>query len=98
MVAPDAHDASAVRATYFVDPDGVLRASTCYPATVGRSVDEMLRIIASLKRVHDGSALAPAGWQPGDDLLRVPGQTVEAALRGSDPSDWFYCPIPDGSR
>lgn len=99
MVAPDAHDAAAIRATYFVDPEGVLRASTCYPATVGRSVSEMLRMVEALQRAQDGSALVPVDWQPGGDLLRVPGQTVEAALAGSDPSDWFYAPLPDnGAR
>lgn len=98
MVGPDAHDASAVRATYFVDPDGILRASTCYPATMGRSIDEMLRIVAGLQRVHDGQALAPADWHPGEALLRVPGQTVDAALTGDQPSDWFYTPIADGKN
>jgi peroxiredoxin (alkyl hydroperoxide reductase subunit C) len=95
MVAPDARDASAIRATYIVDPDGILRATTCYPATIGRSISEMLRIVASLRRVHDGSVLAPADWQPGSDLLRVPGQTVDAALAGADPSEWFYAPVAD---
>lgn len=95
MVAPDARDASAIRATYFVDPDGILRASTCYPASVGRSISEMLRIVAGLRRVHDGSVLAPADWQPGGDLLRVPNQTVDAALAAADPSEWFYASVPD---
>ncbi len=39
MVGPEDLDASAVRSTYFLDPEGVMRASTCYPASVGRSVD-----------------------------------------------------------
>ena len=95
MIAADARDATAIRATYFVDPDGILRASTCYPATVGRSISEMLQIVAGLRRVHDGSVLVPADWQPGGDLLRVPGQTVDAALAGADPSEWFYAPVPD---
>ncbi|CAN5283643.1 peroxiredoxin [soil metagenome] len=95
MVAPEAQDASAIRATYFVDPDGILRASTCYPATVGRSVGEMLRMIEALQRAQDGTVLVPADWQPGDDVLRVPGHSVEAALAGDDPSAWFYAPIPD---
>lgn len=97
MVAPDADDAAAVRATYFVDPEGILRASTCYPVTMGRSIDEMLRIVAGLQRVHDGDALAPADWLPGSDLLRVPGQTIEAALAGDLASDWFYSSMPDRS-
>lgn len=95
MLGPDAQDASAVRASYFVDPDGILRAMTCYPATVGRSVDEMIRMIAALQRVHAGDVLAPAGWTPGADLLRPPGETVEAALGTPHAADWFYASIPD---
>src|SRR3546814_12886424 len=44
MVAPDEYDASSVRATLFIDPDGVLQASTCYPATVGRLSSEARRV------------------------------------------------------
>lgn len=95
MVAPDAMDASAVRATYFLDPEGILRASTCYPASVGRSVEEMLRLIAALQRVHDGSALAPEGWHPGGDLLAVPSHDVADILSGPAGTDWFYSPIKD---
>src|SRR3546814_14433156 len=72
MVGANAVDASAVRATYFLDPDGILRASTWYPLSVGRSVEEMLRLVATLQRVHDGTDLAPEGWRPADDLLPVP--------------------------
>jgi peroxiredoxin (alkyl hydroperoxide reductase subunit C) len=68
---------------------------TCYPATVGRSIDEMIRMIAALQRVHAGDVLAPAGWTPGAGLLRPPGETVEAVLGASDAADWFYAAIPD---
>jgi peroxiredoxin (alkyl hydroperoxide reductase subunit C) len=96
MVGPDDADASSVRATYFLDPEGVMRATTCYPASVGRSIDEMLRMVAALQRVQTGDALAPEGWHPGSDLLRVPAQTVESVLAAQDASGWFYDPIPDG--
>lgn len=95
MVAPNAVDASAVRTTYFLDPDGILRASTCYPASVGRSVEEMLRLVAALQRVHDGNALAPEGWRPGDDLLAVPSHDLADVLAAPAGADWFYSLIPD---
>lgn len=95
MVGPNAMDASAVRTTYFLDPEGILRASTCYPASVGRSVEEMLRLIAALQRVHDGDALAPEGWTPGDDLLAVPSHDIADVLAAVSATDWFYSPIAD---
>lgn len=97
MVGPDDPDASSVRATYVLDPDGIMRASTCYPASIGRSVAEMLRIVAALQRVHGGDVLAPEGWRPGADLLRVPRQSVDAVLAAPDATAWFFDPMPDGS-
>lgn len=95
MVAPDATDAASARASCFIDPDGILRAQTNYPATVGRSVAEMLRIVTALRRVQDGTVLAPEGWVPGADLLQAPVETAGEALTGTEPSDWFYRPVPD---
>jgi peroxiredoxin (alkyl hydroperoxide reductase subunit C) len=98
MVGAEDMDASAVRMTYFLDPEGVVRATTCYPASVGRSVDEMLRMVAALQRVHRGEVLAPEGWHPGSDLLRLPPQSVEAVLSSQDATSWFYCPVADGGQ
>jgi peroxiredoxin (alkyl hydroperoxide reductase subunit C) len=66
MVSADVRNASTVRAVFFIDPDGVLAASTSYPVAVGRSVEEMLRILAALQRTHGQSVVTPEGWQPGD--------------------------------
>lgn len=95
MVGADALDASSVRTTYFVDPEGRLRASTCYPATVGRSVEEMLRLLAALQRTDSRSALVPAEWTPGDDLLAVPSQTLADIFAAQTATDWFYAPVKD---
>lgn len=89
MIEPHADDSSAVRATYFIDPDGVIRAMTWYPLNVGRSVDEMLRMIAALQRTSRDDVLAPEGWRPGDDLLVMPPQDQHAVLTGDD-EHWFY--------
>lgn len=98
MIGPGAQDASSVRATLFIDPDGVLRASTYYPATVGRSVKEMLRIVAALQRVQDGTVLAPAEWRPGEDLLAMPDHSLNGVMTAATPSDWFYRVTPDRER
>ena len=89
MIDPQSHDSSAVRATYFIDPDGVIRAMTWYPLNVGRSVDEMLRMVAALQRTATEDVLAPEGWQPGDDLLITPPQDQHAVLAGDD-DHWFH--------
>jgi len=84
MLDEQAGDASAVRATYFIDPEGIIRALNWYPMSVGRSVDEMLRTVRALQRSADGQVYTPADWQPGDDVLLPP------ALPGSAGDDWFH--------
>lgn len=97
MVPPDANDASTVRTTMILDPVGVLRAATIYPAEVGRSIPETLRTVRALQRVHGGGVLAPADWQPGDDLLREPSSEVAEVTALDDPSAWFYQPVADAA-
>ncbi len=91
MIDEQSNDSAAVRATYFIDPDGVIRAMTWYPLNVGRSVDEMLRMVAALQRTAGEDVLAPAGWQPGDDLLAAPPQHQDTVLGGTG-EHWFYQP------
>lgn len=89
MIDPDARDSSAVRATYFIDPEGVVQAMTLYPLSVGRSIDEMLRMVAALQRTAGQDVLAPAGWRPGEDLLGLPPQTQDEPLQEAGDL-WFY--------
>lgn len=83
MVDENSADSMAMRSTFFIDPDGVIRAITCYPHNVGRSVDEMLRLLKALKAVSGAPALAPEGWLEGRPLLRPPGDIAD------DRRDWF---------
>lgn len=89
MIESHSDDSSAMRATYFIDPDGVIRAMTWYPLNVGRSVAEMLRMVAALQRTAHDDVLAPEGWHPGDDLLITPPQDQHAVLAGDD-EHWFF--------
>jgi peroxiredoxin (alkyl hydroperoxide reductase subunit C) len=90
MLADNAEDASAVRATYFIDPEGIIRAIMWYPLNVGRSVDEMIRLLTALRRTAAGDVMTPEGWRPGSVLLRPPSQTRENLMASSTVADWFY--------
>ena len=43
MLDVTAQSSATVRAVYVIDPDGIVRAITWYPMTVGRSVMELMR-------------------------------------------------------
>ncbi|MFM9937536.1 MAG: peroxiredoxin [Novosphingobium sp.] len=98
MIADHSPDAAAMRSTYFIDPTGIVRAMTCYPATVGRSVDEMLRVLAALQIVDAEDVVTPEGWLPGDAVLIPAHQDQAALLAEGDTPTWFYRLKPQSSK
>ena len=89
MVGPQDNDSATVRTTFFIDPMGIVRAMTCYPANVGRSTAEMLRLLDALQAVDDGPVLAPANWTPGERLLARPEATLDDVFAAEGQTDWF---------
>jgi peroxiredoxin (alkyl hydroperoxide reductase subunit C) len=94
MIQPGASDTQAVRATFVIDPEGVMRAMVYYPMTNGRSVDEFLRLIKALQTSEAHKVATPENWQPGEDVIVPPPGTAEAAelrmTEGFDTKDWYF--------
>ena len=57
----------AQRATYIVDPHGVIRFVYVTDLNVGRSPDEVLRVLDALQT----DELCPCNWHKGDDTLKA---------------------------
>lgn len=96
MVHPGASDTSAVRATFVIDPQGVLRAMLYYPMTNGRSVDEILRLVQSLQTSTEHGVATPENWQPGEQVIVPPPATAEEAAKRAQSdeyecTDWYFC-------
>ncbi len=91
MIGPGARSSAAVRATFVIDPDGIIRAQIWYPMTTGRSVEELLRLVEAL-RVTDAEAVStPEGWRPGDDVIEVPDLDLSISDgAGGAGAAWFY--------
>lgn len=89
MVSAQDSDSATVRTTFFIDPHGVIRAMTCYPANLGRSVPEMLRILDGLQAIDAKGALAPANWQPGEPMLAAPSHNLDDVYAAGDVTGWF---------
>src|SRR5258706_14680155 len=45
MIHPDAADSSTVRASFVIDPDGLIRAMARYPMSTGRSAEKLLGLV-----------------------------------------------------
>lgn len=57
----------ALRATFIVDPAGVIRHVSVNDLAVGRSVDETLRVLAALQT----GGLTACNWKPGEANLHA---------------------------
>jgi peroxiredoxin (alkyl hydroperoxide reductase subunit C) len=63
----DPQEGVAQRATYIVDPEGVIRFSMVTDLNVGRNVKEVLRVLDALQT----DELCPCNWEKGKDTLKV---------------------------
>lgn len=65
-----AGEGTALRGTFIVDPEGVIKAIEMNDNSIGRNAKETLRKLRAAKFVaeHDGN-VCPANWNPGDDTL-----------------------------
>lgn len=95
MIQPGESQTAAVRAVFFIDPQGILRAMIYYPLALGRNFDEILRVVQGLQTIDAFQISLPADWHPGDEVI-VPmkGEDMEHQPQGVKCYDWFFCTRP----
>lgn len=94
MVQPGASDTSAIRATFLIDPEGVMRAMVYYPMSNGRSVDEFLRLLEALQTSDTNKVATPENWKKGEPVIVPPPATAsdadKRANEGYEYTDWYF--------
>ncbi len=63
----DKNEGVDLRATFVVDPDGIIRHVSVNDLSVGRNPQETLRILDALQT----DELCPCNWKPGEEVLKV---------------------------
>ncbi len=63
----DEAEGVAQRATYIVDPDGIIRFAYVTDLNVGRNPEEVLRVLDALQT----DELCPCNWTAGEETLKV---------------------------
>ena len=61
----------AFRGTFVIDPAGVVRSVAINDLPVGRSVDEVLRIVQAFQYHDKHGEVCPAGWKPGAKTMHA---------------------------
>lgn len=98
MIQPGESSTKAVRAVFFIDPNGIIRTIIYYPLSLGRNFDELYRALIALKTSDEFGIATPADWRPGDDVIVSPAgncntaqNRMEGKEEGVECKDWFFC-------
>jgi alkyl hydroperoxide reductase subunit AhpC len=79
MIHPNANDTLTVRSVFIIGPDKKIKLTLTYPASTGRNVQEILRVLDSLQLTADYKVATPVNWKDGDDVVIVPAVSDEEA-------------------
>ncbi len=98
MMQPGESATKAVRAVFFIDPKGIIRAVIYYPLSLGRNFDEIYRALIAMQTADAFQVATPADWRPGDEVIVPPAGSCGVAkdrMEAKDPAvtchDWFFC-------
>ncbi len=94
MVHSEVSATQAVRAVFVIDPKGKIRALIYYPASAGRNLEEIKRLLIALQTADAHGVATPANWKPGEEVIvPPPGSCGAAKERMADKTvrslDWF---------
>lgn len=87
MIQPSASDTHAVRAVFIIDPNSIVRAILYYPASLGRNINEIKRMVIALQTADKFKVATGANWTPGEDVV-VPAPATATQMRKLK-KDWF---------
>lgn len=73
----------ALRASFLIDREGVVRHQVVNDLSLGRDIDEMLRVVDALKFHEEHGDVCPAGWRQGDRGMEATTEGVAEYLAES---------------
>lgn len=97
MIQPGESNTKAVRAVFFIDPKGIIRAIIYYPLSLGRNFDELYRALVAMQTADKFSIATPADWRPGDEVIVPTAGSCGVAKERMENKDemhcydWFFC-------
>ncbi len=72
--------ALAMRGSFLIDEEGVVRHAVINDLPLGRNIDEMLRMIDALSHYQKHGEVCPAGWQEGQSAMAESPESVSNYL------------------
>jgi len=79
MIHPKALETATVRTVYIIGPEMKVEPTLTYPASVGRNIDEILRVLDALQLTTGYSVSTPVDWKQGGEVIISPAISDEDA-------------------
>ena len=79
MIHPNADNTLTVRSVFIIGPDKKVKLTLTYPASTGRNVDEILRVLDSLQLSAKFPVSTPVDWKDGEDVIIAPSVSDDDA-------------------
>ena len=79
MIHPKALETATVRTVFIIGPDKKVKLTLTYPASVGRNIDEILRVLDALQLTTGSSVSTPVDWKQGGEVIISPANSDEDA-------------------
>lgn len=87
MIHPNANDTLTVRSVFIIGPDKKVKLILTYPASTGRNIDEILRVVDSLQLTANYSVATPVNWTDGDDVI-IGAAVSDEDAKAKFPGGW----------
>ncbi len=70
----------ALRGLFLIDKEGIVRHSVVNDLSLGRNVDEAIRLVDALQFTEKHGEVCPANWKEGDDAMKPTAEGVAEYL------------------
>ncbi len=70
----------ALRASFLIDKEGIVRHQVVNDFPLGRNIDEMIRMIDALQYVEKHGEVCPANWEEGKEAMQATKEGVSSYL------------------
>ncbi|HTO01463.1 MAG TPA: peroxiredoxin [Microthrixaceae bacterium] len=79
MLHPNELATLTVRTVFIIDPNKKVRLTLTYPASVGRNIDEIIRVLDALQLTSKFPVSTPVNWEDGSDVIISPALSDDEA-------------------
>ncbi len=71
----------ALRGTFLIDKNGVVQQQTINNLPLGRSVDEMIRLLEALQYTESHGEVCPANWKKGETAMKATQEGLKSYFK-----------------